>query len=81
MKQKYTVKSLLVAASIFSLFAFLFVNIHSNSREKKGCVAKSELVQSKLEAEEENDRKIVVPDVTILGRVLEIAQKLIVQKN
>ncbi len=80
MKQKRTLKSLLVIASIFSLFAFLFVNIDANFCSKGKCSVKSELVQTQLEDDAE-EGKVTVPDFTMLGRLWDVAHKLIDRKN
>ena len=79
MKQKPTFKTLLVVASIFSLFAFVFVNIHSSFVVQKPML-NTTFVQSQIEEDEESGGKITVPDVTILGRLLDIAQKLVDRK-
>jgi len=80
MKQKRTLKSLLVIASIFSLFAFLFVNIDAKFGSKGKSLVKSEFAQTQLE-EDAEEGKIAVPGFTMLGRLWDVAQKLIVRKN
>lgn len=80
MKQKQTFKTLLVIASIFSLFAFLFVNIDAKFGTKGKSLVKSEFVQTHLE-ENADERKIGVPGFTMLGRLWDVAQKLIDRKN
>lgn len=79
MKQKPTFKSLLVVASIFSLFAFIFVNGQAGFGEKRQ-ILDTAFVQTQIE-EAESEGKLAVPDVTVLGRLLEIAQKLIDRKD
>jgi hypothetical protein len=81
MKQKLNLKSLLVAASIFSLFAFLFVNLHANCGTKQNCLSNPEFVQTQIAEEEENTGKIAVPDFTMLGRLWDVAHKLIERKH
>lgn len=76
MKQKPTFKSLLLIASIFSLFAFVFVNVHSSFGVKKQAL-NTEFVATQMEEEEDSGREIAVPDITVLGRLWDIAQKLI----
>lgn len=80
MKQKPTFKSLLVVASVFSFFAFVFVNTHSYFGVEKPLM-RTEFVPTQLEEEDEDSGKLAVPDVTVLGRLWDIAQKLIDNKN
>ncbi|MFN0034457.1 MAG: hypothetical protein ACKVUS_05270 [Saprospiraceae bacterium] len=81
MKRKHTFKSLLITASLLSLFAFAFVNLHANSA-LKGSVSKIERTQHEVESEEAGEtREIPVPDVTVLGRLWEIAQRLLDRAN
>ncbi len=81
MKQKRTLKTLLVAASIFSFFAFLFVNLHASLGAKEKSMAKPEFVQTQIAEEDEESGKIAVPDFTMLGRLWDVAHKLIDRKN
>ncbi|MBL7826731.1 MAG: hypothetical protein JNJ57_08880 [Saprospiraceae bacterium] len=77
MKQKSTFKSLFLAASIFSLFAFVFVNVQSKANMIP-TGAPTTLVQPQMVEENENEeREVAVPDVTVLGRLWEIAQRLL----
>ena len=71
---------MLVVASIFSLFAFVYVNAQSNFGIQKPSL-QTTFVQTEIVEDEENEREIAVPDVTVLGRLWEIAQKLIDRKN
>ncbi len=80
MKQKPTFKSLLVVASLISLSAFVFVNVHSSFAVTKP-IFNATFVQSQVEEPEDNEAAIAVPDVTVLGRLFEIAQKVIERKN
>ena len=79
MKQKPTFKAVLFTASIFSLFAFVFVNVHANVHLNKG-EFKTEFIKPQVE-EENNEREMGVPAITVLGRVWEIAHKLIEKRN
>lgn len=81
MKQKPTFKSLLVVASIFSLSAFAIVNLHATLGVDKPVINAGFVPTHIEEDEDDNERVMTVPDVTILGRLWEIAQKLIDQKN
>ena len=81
MKRNNTLKSLFLAASFLSLFAFAFVNLRANTS-----IAQSfsgiEMVQGQVDSEEVTDAdKLPVPDVSVLSRVWEIAQRLLDRAN
>jgi len=81
MKRNITSKSLLLAACIVSLCAFAFVNSQS-SHPLANSFDNLELVKSKVECEEEGEsRDLPVPDVTVLGRVWDIAEQLLQRRN
>jgi len=79
MKREHTFKSVLVIASFLSLFAFAFVNIKANTTLAQP-FSKIELSQNQLESEDA-DRKISVPDLSVLGRVWEIAHHFLGARN
>ncbi|MBK8967473.1 MAG: hypothetical protein R3D58_05685 [Saprospiraceae bacterium] len=76
MKQKLLSKYLLAAILAMSLFSFAYVNLHAAYAGKSTCDQSAKTTQSVL-IEEEDSRasKIPVPDVTIIGRVLDIVQR------
>jgi hypothetical protein len=81
MKREFTFKSLLITASFLSLFAFAFVNLRSNA---VGTQSLSNLgtISAQVESEEaEESQKMSVPDVTVLGRLWEIAQRFLERTN
>jgi len=81
MKRSLTFKSLLITASLLSLFAFAFVNLRPNSMVAQP-FSKIETTQSLVESEEtSNSREIPVPNVSVLGRVWEIAQRFLDRAN
>lgn len=80
MKQKPTFKSILLVASLFSLSAFIFVNWNSNSSLSQ-IENKAKIVQTQLEDNDEDQSNVPVPDVTVLGRLWDMAQKIILKKN
>jgi hypothetical protein len=81
MKQKLTFKSVLVITTFLSLFAFAFVNIKANSTLAKP-FSKIELSQNEVESENSNETdKISVPDLSVLGRVWEIAHRFLGANN
>jgi hypothetical protein len=70
-----------VIAAIFSLSAFLFVNVHAGFFVQKPQINQV-FDQTQLEeVAQAEDGKLTVPDVTVLGSLLEIAQKLITQQH
>lgn len=81
MKRKHTFKSVLITASLLSFFAFAFVNLRANATLDQP-FSKIERVQNQVESEEAGEsRKIPVPDVTVLGRLWEIAQRFLEKAN
>jgi hypothetical protein len=74
MKNKTLPRSFFFAAAIFSLAAFLFVNVHAGLTVNQVLPA-AELAQPKVE--EHNDHTIRLPDGTVIGRVLDLAHRLI----
>ncbi len=77
MKRKQLPQSLFPVIILFSLSSFLFVNLHANRAIMPTCV-KSTLEQPKIEESDCSDtREIPVPDITVVGRLLEIAGRLI----
>lgn len=80
MKQKPTFKSILLVASFFSIFAFVFVNWNSGI-SLENTQQKAKIVQTQLEDNDDDQSNLPVPDVTVLGRLWEAAQKIILKKN
>lgn len=72
MKRKLP-KSFFFAISLFSLFAFTFVNVSVGT----GACNASEtcLVQKVQQLEDEGTGNIQTPDITIVGRLIEVAQR------
>lgn len=76
MKQKPTFKSVLLVASFFSLFAFIFVNWHPDTTRE--CTQdRARLVQVQLEDE---SRNMPAPDITILEKLWELTRDIILKK-
>ena len=81
MKRNLTFKSILLTASFLSLLAFAFVNLRVNSTLARP-FSNLEMAQSQVESEDATaSRKISVPDVSVLGRVWEIAQRFLSKAN
>ncbi len=77
MKQKRLPKSLLPFVAVVSMTAFLFVNVHSGN-STQNVLSASEIAPAQVEHEEdEKAYEVKVPDISLLGRVLDIAQKLL----
>ena len=77
MKRKDTFKSLLLAACLLSLCAFAFVNTQTHSSIARS-FDRLEVVNSEVQCEEERESgNLSVPDVSVLGRVWEIAQRFL----
>ncbi|MBK7936948.1 MAG: hypothetical protein IPJ82_07540 [Lewinellaceae bacterium] len=77
MKRKQLPKSLFLLIAVFSISSFLFVNVHANVANAGLCCA-TKLEQPKMEESENGKaRELPVPDMTVLGRLLELAQKFI----
>ncbi len=77
MKRKQLPKSPFLLIAVFSLSSFVFVNLHA-SFSNIGVCDKAKQEQSKLEeCENGKSREIPLPDVTALGRILALAQKLL----
>lgn len=81
MKRELTFKTILITASLLSLFAFAFVNLSVNTPLSQH-LAKVGITQSRVESEDAGEsREISVPDVTVLGRLWEIAQHFLEREN
>ncbi len=61
-------KSLFLAVSLFSLFAFLAVNVHARCND----TVQTESLPVKVEAPQEQ-RELALPTLTVVERILEIA--------
>lgn len=74
MKRKLLPKSFFFAVTIFSLSAFFFVNLNVGSTV---CQApNTSLVQTAVQEVEDQDASTLqVPDITLVGRLMEAAQR------
>ncbi len=71
-------KSIFFSIAIFSFFAFIAVNLHASLSAPPQLVSKKELLQQKVEdAADQRERKLNVPDVTVLGRLFDLAQRFL----
>jgi hypothetical protein len=74
MKQKTLPKSFFLAISSFSLAAFLFVNVHAGLNLQQKAPGAG-LAQSKVEENEDQHALIRIPDITVLGRIMDVVHK------
>lgn len=82
MKRTYTLKTILVCASLLSLSAFAFVNLSTNNTSLTQPFPTFSSTQNKVEEEAvEESRELPVPNVTVLGRVYGIARKILDKTN
>ncbi len=81
MKRENTFKTLLLTASLLSFFAFAFVNLRTNAMSAQS-FSKIEMAQNQVEGDDVDESdKLPVPDVSVLGRVWEIAQRFLDKAN
>ena len=82
MKRKSLPKSLFLIAAVFSLTAFLFCNVHANLTIPQQVCTQAGLEQAQVkECNDTDEQEVKLPDVSILGRVLELALKFIPVAN
>mgnify|MGYP001469412527 CR=1 FL=1 len=77
MKHKLPLKFVIAGIVTLSLFSVLYVNV---SRQQNTFATASESKQSVEVAsvdENEQERNIPIPDVTVLGRIVDLAQRLV----
>lgn len=78
MKRKSLPKSLFLIATVFSLTAFLFVNVHANLTIPHQVCTQSNMEQPQVkDCDDTESQDVKIPDVTVLGRVVELAQKFL----
>jgi len=81
MKQSRHSKSIFLSIATFSLAAFLFVNLHAGLTIPSQTVPGSALTQSKVEEPDNNAYDLPLPDVTVLGRLMELVDRLLPRSN
>ena len=82
MKRKPLPKSLFLFVAIFSLTAFIFVNVHANLTMSNQTCMQTMMEQPQVhDRDETEDRDVKIPDVTVLSRLLELAQKFLPVAN
>ena len=82
MKRKSLPKSLFLFAIIFSLTSFVFVNVHANLTLSQQTCMQTMMGQTKVQdCDDAEARDVKIPDVAVLGRLLELAQKFLPVAN
>lgn len=83
MKRKSLPKLLFLSVAIFSLTAFLFVNVHANLTIPGQVLAQAKMEQQAQvkEAGEAEEQEVQIPNVSALGRLFELAKKFISVAN
>ena len=81
MKRTNTFKIILVCSSFLSICAFAFVNLQSNASLSSSFSTLS-ISRNQMESEEaQESRELSVPDVTVIGRVYDLAKRLLDRSN
>jgi hypothetical protein len=80
MKTRSKCKTPWVVATLISLSAFLFVNLHAGFGLQKNQTDQV-FVQTDLEEDAQNEEGKIAPYVTVLQKLIETAQKLITQQH
>lgn len=82
MKRNSLPKSFFLIAVVFSLTAFIFVNVHANLTIPQQVCTQTKMEQAQVKDCEDTDtQEMKIPDVTVLGRILELAQKFLPVAN
>lgn len=82
MKQKSLPKSFFLIAVVFSLAAFVFVNVHASLTIPQHLCTQTKMEQTQLkECQDTDTQEMKIPDVTVLGRLLKLAQKFLTIAN
>ncbi|MEQ1746827.1 MAG: hypothetical protein ABMA02_15445 [Saprospiraceae bacterium] len=78
MKQKQLAKYIFASILAFSLFSMLYVNAGTHRPSTPGNEQRPPVEATSVKEEDQKqERDIPVPDVTVVGRILNIAQRLI----
>lgn len=80
MKRKQLPKSLFLSLALFSLFSFAFVNLQPHA-DAQSCQSVKPGQTQIEECEESKAREIPIPDLTVVGRLLELAEKFFQVSN
>lgn len=82
MKHNLLPKYLIAGIIAFSIFSFVYVNLHAGFSCQASCEKQIQKVQPVLiEEEEDKSTDLPIPDVTIIARVLDIVQRVASSNN
>lgn len=82
MKRNLLPKSHLLTAAIFSLSAFVFVNLHASLSAPQQVCTQAQIEQPQVkECDDTATRETPLPDVTAISRLIELAQKFLPVAN
>lgn len=76
MQNKLLAKYIIAGVIVLSLFSFAYVNLHAAYKNPSACGHKTDAQHPEMVEEEDQKQDFAVPDVTILGRIANLAQKL-----
>lgn len=77
MKQKQLTKYVLLGILAFSLFSVLYVNLDAASTARAQTPNTRNNAELLLAEEEKQERNLPIPDVTLVGRIVDLAQRLV----
>jgi hypothetical protein len=80
MKRNLTFKSILITACLFSVFAFIFVNLKADTSLSRH-FSEIKMVRTQVESEAGTSDRLQVPNVSVLGRLWEIGQRFLDRTN
>jgi hypothetical protein len=83
MKQKPTLKPLLIFAIAMSVGSFAYVNIHAAVTRNQECASgqKKFEKQEVLHDQDDQNSRLPIPDVTVVARVIEAVGRLLPGHN
>lgn len=77
MKQKQLSKYALLGILAFSLFSALYVNLDAAEAARAQAPNAHNKAELVLAEEEKQERNLPIPDVTLIGRIVDLAQRLV----
>lgn len=77
MKQKQPLKYVIAGILALSLFSAIFVNVGSRSAFQPNTHSTQPSLETASVEEDKPGRNIPLPDVTVLGRIVDLAQRLV----
>jgi hypothetical protein len=78
MKQKQLSRYIIAGILAFSLFSAIYVNLDAAQPESaKNATNTQQATEAVIVEEENQNRNLPIPDVTAIGRILDLAQRLV----